>query len=62
MGEPPAGPAPAGGWAPSHSELLRVRPSRRHMQRAIALSGNSAPGPNGIPYSAWRRLGALAVD
>eukprot|EP00959_Pyramimonas_sp_CCMP1952_P195151 4080682-Pyramimonas_sp.AAC.1 len=32
------------------------------MQRAIALSGNSAPGPNGMPYSAWRRLGALAVD
>jgi len=31
------------------------------IQSAIKSSGNSAPGPDGIPFLAWRRLGDLAV-
>ena len=26
------------------------------------MTSSSAPGPDGVPYLAWRRLGALAVD
>ena len=26
------------------------------------MAGSSSPGPDGIPYSAWKRLGPLAVD
>ena len=29
---------------------------------AICLSGNTAPGPDGIPYKVWRQLGQVAVD
>ena len=32
------------------------------MRRAISMAGSSSPGPDGIPYSAWKRLGPLAVD
>ena len=35
---------------------------RSDITRAIAMTSHSAPGPDGVPYSAWRRLGALAVD
>ena len=29
---------------------------------AIRHSGNSAPGPDGIPFKAWRALGPLGVS
>ena len=29
---------------------------------ALKYAKNSSPGPDGIPYSAWRRLGPLAID
>jgi hypothetical protein len=32
------------------------------VQRALALTSSSAPGPDGIPYAAWRRLGPLAAS
>lgn len=35
---------------------------RSDVRRAIASTSRSAPGPDGVPYSAWRRMGALAVD
>ena len=35
---------------------------RSDVQRAIALTTFSAPGPDGIPYLAWRRLGPLAAS
>ena len=38
----------------------RVRHS--DVRKAVALSSTSSPGPDGIPYLAWRRLGPLAVD
>ncbi len=32
---------------------------RRHdIRRAVELSGESAPGPDGIPYAAWRAWGS----
>ncbi len=37
-------------------------PTREDVARVIKHSGISAPGPDGIPYSAWRRLGDLAID
>ena len=38
------------------------RPSREEMVRVVANTGKSAPGPDGIPYAVWRRLGDLAID
>ena len=32
------------------------------MQRVIRSSGNTMPGPDGIPFLAWRRLRSLGVD
>ena len=32
------------------------------IKEAIKLSNDSSPGPDGIPYAAWRRLGNLACD
>eukprot|EP00959_Pyramimonas_sp_CCMP1952_P017522 371969-Pyramimonas_sp.AAC.1 len=50
---PPQVPPPdAGAWA------LR----RSHVQKALEQSPNSAPGPDGLSFAAWRRLGPLAVD
>ena len=44
----------------SEPELWRVR--RVDVVRAIERTSRSAPGPDGIPYAAWRRLGPLAHD
>jgi len=30
--------------------------------KAIRVAGAAAPGPDGIPYAAWKALGSLAVD
>ena len=36
--------------------------SRTDIEKAIRNTTKSAPGPDGIPYAAWRALGPLAVD
>ena len=35
---------------------------RSDVRQAVEQSGDSAAGPDGIPYLAWRRLGNLGVD
>ncbi len=35
---------------------------RHHLEQGIAWSPTTAPGPDGIPFVAWRGLGPLAVD
>ena len=35
---------------------------RRDVRLAVDQSTGSSPGPDGVPYSAWRRLGPLAID
>jgi len=45
---------------PPDSPQWRMR--RRDVARAVRMSGNSAPGPDGIPYLAWRRLGETGID
>ena len=35
----------------------RVR--TRDIRKALKMAGNSRPGPDGIPFEAWRRLGAF---
>lgn len=45
---------------PLDEKRWRVR--RRDVGNAIRTSRNSAPGPDGIPYMAWRTLGDLATD
>ena len=35
---------------------------KKDISRAIRCSGNSLPGPDRIPYVAWRKLGPLATD
>ena len=46
---------------PSHAGLNSVRVSSWHIKKAIQRSGNSAVGPDGIPYAAWRTLSDEAV-
>ena len=45
---------------PTHAGAWRVR--RKDVETAIRHSGNSAPGPDGIPFKAWRALGALGIS
>ena len=42
--------------------MQHVRLQREQVEAAIRHSNNSSPGPDGIPYAAWRRLGDEAVD
>ena len=42
------------------ADVWRIR--RHDVAKAVRLSGNSAPGPDGIPYLAWRMVGPLGVD
>ena len=48
--------------APSHEGLRHLRVRRRDVRKALKRSNNSAPGPDGIPYGAWRALGETAVE
>ena len=41
-------------------EGLRLR--RRHIRRAIKLTGSTSPGPDGLPFKVWRLFGDFAVD
>ena len=34
---------------------------QKHVEESIKVSPNSAPGPDGIPFVAWRKLGPLAL-
>ena len=45
---------------PTGEVAWRVR--RKDIEQAIRHSGNSAPGPDGIPFKAWRALGPLGVS
>ena len=45
---------------PTHASAWRIR--RKDIESAIRHSGNSAPGPDGIPFKAWRALGPLGVS
>ena len=47
---------------PSHDDVRNIVVRRRHVRKALKLSNNSAPGPDGIPYGAWRAMGKTAVD
>ena len=40
----------------------RWKVQRKDVQAAIDRAGASAPGPDGIPYSAWKALGPLGCD
>ena len=40
----------------------RFRLSKKHINRAIRHSNNSAPGPDGIPFLAWRRAKDLSTQ
>ena len=44
---------------PKGERNWRIR--RRDIENAIQESGDTAPGPDGILYEAWRQLGTLAV-
>ena len=47
---------------PSHDPLRRLKLRRKDIRKALKLSNNSSPGPDGIPYGAWRSLGDLAIN
>ena len=51
-----------GATATSHEDLRHLRVRRRDVRKALKRSNNSAPGPDGIPYGAWRALGETAVE
>ena len=57
--------APSGLWhavQPLAADEAAWRLRKCDISKAIAMTSQSAPGPDGVPYSAWRRLGDLAVD
>ena len=37
-------------------------PRKRDVIRAVNMAGSSAPGPDGIPYAAWKIAGNGAID
>ena len=37
------------------------RAQRKDIQRALKEAGNSAPGPDGIPFSAWRACKEVGI-
>ena len=45
-----------------HLVLRDIELRRKHVAQAVARSNNSAPGPDGIPYAAWRRMGNVGID
>ena len=46
-----------------HQDTMQdVQLLREHMAQAFAQSNDSCPGPDGIPYGAWRALGDRAID
>ena len=49
------------------SDLFNVSPSqfklkKRNIKHAIKYSNNSSPGPDGIPFGAWRRCIKLSTE
>ena len=56
MGRPPKIRKPL----PTQESAWRVR--RKDIEEAIRHSGNSSPGPDGIPFRAWRALGPLGIS
>ena len=52
VGVPPPPPASGPKWSVD----------KEHIKQAITIAKESAPGPDGIPYRAWKKLGDLAVD
>lgn len=47
---------------PPSADWSGFRIRRRDVSLALRQAKNSSPGPDGIPYGAWRALGPLAVD
>ena len=47
---------------PRHANMADFRIRRQDVERAVRIAKNSSPGPDGIPYGAWRALGSLAID
>ena len=45
---------------PSHDSMKRLKVRKRDIKKALKLSNDSAPGPDGIPYGAWREVVGLA--
>ena len=45
-----------------HAVTHELQLRRQHVQEALRLSNDSSPGPDGLPYGAWRALGELAVN
>eukprot|EP00959_Pyramimonas_sp_CCMP1952_P426008 8923009-Pyramimonas_sp.AAC.1 len=41
---------------------VQVRLRRRHVRRALKLTGNAAPSPDGIPFKVRRLFDDFAVD
>jgi exonuclease III len=44
------------------TEAERWKIRRRDVARAVRCAGHSAPGPDGLPYAAWKAAGAYGVD
>ena len=47
---------------PQHGPLQQLRMKKKYIAKALRCSSNSSPGPDGIPYEAWRAMGELSVE
>ena len=45
-----------------HSTTREWTPRKKDLTRAIHLSNSSSPGPDGVPYGAWRNSGDEATE
>ena len=36
--------------------------TRKSIEKAVRRASRSSPGPDGIPYAAWKRLGKVGTD
>jgi len=43
-------------------ELASVKLERSHVRESVENCRDSSPGPDGVPYRAWKKLGDLGVD
>ena len=51
-----------GGAGFSENECRTWHILRQHVEEAIKEAPNSTPGPDGVPFGAWKRLGTLGTD
>ena len=46
----------------NHDDRRQWKVRRRDMVKAMRCAGNATPGPDGIPFAAWKTLKEFGID